>query len=126
MRTYVLGCFSYLGWNTREKHFPARCSGGLWVNNGETIVAEQKSKQAHEIYFFSLKVYSIRFFFIFNNMLADQTNSPQQLAMMQLDKKLNFEKHLSKVESKVNKIIGINCRLQHGQTPRSALLTIYE
>ena len=58
-------------------------------------------------------------------MPADQTNSPQQLGMMQLDKKLNFEKHLSKVESMVNKIIGINCRLQHGQTPRSALLTIY-
>ena len=43
---------------------------------------------------------------------------------MQLDKKLNFEKHLSKVKSKVNKNIGIFCNLQNVR-PRSALLTIY-
>ena len=43
---------------------------------------------------------------------------------MQLDKKLNFEEHLNKVESKVIKTIGILRKLQN-VLPRSALLTIY-
>ena len=43
---------------------------------------------------------------------------------MQLDKKPNFEEHLNKVESKVNKTIGIIYKLQN-VLPRSALLTIY-
>ena len=44
---------------------------------------------------------------------------------MQLDKKLNFKEHLNKVESKVNKTIGIIRRLQK-VLPRSTLLTIYK
>ena len=44
---------------------------------------------------------------------------------MQLDRKLNFEEHLSKVESKVNKTIGIIRKLQN-VLPRSALITIYK
>ena len=44
---------------------------------------------------------------------------------MQLYKKLNFEEHLNKVESKVNKSIGIICKLQN-VLPRSALLTFYK
>ena len=44
---------------------------------------------------------------------------------MQLDKKLNFKEHLNKVESKVNKTIGIIHRLQK-VLPRSTLLTIYK
>ena len=44
---------------------------------------------------------------------------------MLLDKKLNFEEHLKKVESKVNKTIGIIHKLQN-VLPRSALLTIYK
>ena len=44
---------------------------------------------------------------------------------MQLDTKLNFEEHLNKVESKVNKTIGITCKLQN-IFPGSALLTIYK
>ena len=43
---------------------------------------------------------------------------------MQLDKKLNFEEHLKKVESKVYKTIGIIRKLQN-VLPQSALLTIY-
>ena len=43
---------------------------------------------------------------------------------MQLDKKLNFDEHLSKVESKVNKTIGIIRKLQN-VLPRPALLTIF-
>ena len=44
---------------------------------------------------------------------------------MQLDSKLNFEEHLSKVESKVNKTIGVIRKFQN-VLPRSALLTIYK
>ena len=44
---------------------------------------------------------------------------------MQLDKKLNFEEQLKKVESNVNKTIGIIRQLQN-VLPRSALLTIYK
>ena len=44
---------------------------------------------------------------------------------MQVDRKLNFEEHLSKVESKVNKTIGIIRKLQN-VLPRSALITIYK
>ena len=44
---------------------------------------------------------------------------------MQLDKKLNFEEHLSKVESKGNKTISIIRKLQN-VLPRSALLTVYK
>ena len=44
---------------------------------------------------------------------------------MQLDKKLHFEEHLNKVESKVNKTIGIIRKLQN-VLRRSALFTIYK
>ena len=44
---------------------------------------------------------------------------------MKIDKKLNFEGHLNKVESKVNKTIGIIRKLQN-VLQRSALLTIYK
>ena len=44
---------------------------------------------------------------------------------MHLDKKLNFEEHLSKVETKVNKSVGIILKLQN-VLPRSALLTVYK
>ena len=44
---------------------------------------------------------------------------------MQSDKKLNFEEHLSKLESNVNKIVSIFCKLQN-VLPRSGLFTIYK
>ena len=45
---------------------------------------------------------------------------------MQLVKKLNyFEEHLSKIESKVNKTIGIVCKLKNVRL-RLALLTVYK
>ena len=51
-----------------------------------------------------------------------QTNSQKHLGM-QLDKKLNFEERLNKVESKVNETIGIIRKVQN-VLPGSALLTI--
>ena len=44
---------------------------------------------------------------------------------MQLEKKLNFEEHLNKIESKVNKTISIIRKLQN-VVPRTTLLTIYK
>ena len=44
---------------------------------------------------------------------------------MQLDKRIYFEEHLSKVESKVNKTIRIIRKLQN-VLPLSALLTIHK
>ena len=44
---------------------------------------------------------------------------------MQLDKKLKFQEQLKKVESNVNKTIGIIRKLQN-ILPRSVLLTIYK
>ena len=44
---------------------------------------------------------------------------------MQLHDKLNFEEHLSEVETKVNKTVGIIWKLEK-VLPRSALLTIYK
>ena len=83
------------------------------------------SKQAHEI-IFSCKRSSIASHppLTFNNIPVAQTNSQKQFRM-QLDKKLNFEEHFSKVESKVNKAIDI-IRKRQNVLPRSALLTIYK
>ena len=62
--------------------------------------------------------------FIYEVACYAQTNSQKHLEML-LDKKLNFEEHLIKVESKVNKTSPIICKLQN-VLPRSALLTIYK
>ena len=58
-----------------------------------------------------------------NNIPVAQTNSPKNLGM-QLDKKLNFEEHLSKVESKVNKTMDTIPKFING-FPRLVHLTIY-
>ena len=60
----------------------------------------------------------------FNSIPVSQTNCQKHLGM-QLDKKLNSDEHLSKVESKVNKTIGIIRKLQN-VLPRPALLTIFK
>ena len=60
----------------------------------------------------------------FNNIPVAQMNSQKHLGM-QLDKKLNFEEHLNKLESKVNKTINIIRKLQY-VVPRTTLLTIYK
>ena len=58
------------------------------------------SKQAYEVIFSRKKVYSIPSSFLtFNNIPVAQTNSQKHLEM-QLNKKLNFDEHLNKVEQK--------------------------
>ena len=82
------------------------------------------SKQAHEVIFRRKRSVSSHPPLTFNNIPAAQKNSQKHLGM-QLDKKLNFEEHLKKAESKVNKSIGIIRKLQN-VLPRSARLTIYK
>ena len=60
----------------------------------------------------------------FNIISVAQTNFQNHLGT-QLHKELNFEEHLSKVESKVNKTIGIIHKLQN-LLLRLALLAIYK
>ena len=81
------------------------------------------SKQAHEVISRKRSIVthpSLNF----NNIPVAQTNSQKHLGM-QLDIKLNFEEHLSKVESRLKKTIGIIRKLQN-VLPRSALITIYK
>ena len=80
------------------------------------------SKQAHEVIFSRKRSVSSHPPLTFNNIPVAQTNSQKHLGM-QLDKKLNFEEHLKKVESKVNKTIDIVRKLQN-VLPRSVLLTM--
>ena len=68
------------------------------------------SKQAQIIIFSRKSVIVSHPPLTFNNIPVAQTNSPKHLGI-QLDKKLNFEEHLSKVKSEVNKTTGINRKL---------------
>ena len=70
------------------------------------------SKEAHEITF-SRKISIVSHPpLTFDNIPVAQKNSQKHLGM-QLVKTQNFEEHLSKVESKVNKTIGIIRKLQN-------------
>ena len=81
------------------------------------------SKQAHEVAFSRKRsLVSHPSLTFINNIPVAQTSSQKHLGM-HLDKKLNFEEHLSKVEAKVNKSVGIIRKLQN-VLPRSALLTV--
>ena len=82
------------------------------------------SKQAHEVIFSYKSSIASHPPLTFNNIPVAQTISQKHLGM-QLDKKQNFEEYLNKVESKVDKTIGI-IRILQNVLPRSALLTIYK
>ena len=78
------------------------------------------SKQAHEVIFSRQ-----RFIASCLPLPVAQTNCQKHLRMHKKHKKLNFEEHLNKVESRVNKTIDIIRKIQN-VLPRSALLTIYK
>ena len=81
------------------------------------------SKQAHEVFFSRKNLLTFHPPLTFNSIPVAQTNCQKHLGMP-LDKKLHFDEHLSKVESKVNKTIGIIRKLQN-VLPRPTLLTIF-
>ena len=62
------------------------------------------SKQGHEFIFSRKRSVTSHPPLTFNNIAVAKTNSQKHLGM-QFGKKLNFEEHLNKVESKVNKTI---------------------
>ena len=80
--------------------------------------------KAHEIIFSRRRSTAYHPRLTFNNIPVAQTNTQKHWGM-QLDKKLYFEEHLSKVESNVNKTVRIFHKLQN-ILPWSALLTIYK
>ena len=59
----------------------------------------------------------------FNNNNISETNSQKHVGVV-IDNCLSFEDHLKMILNKVNKTIGLLCKL-HNILPRSALLTIY-
>ena len=95
-----------------------------WVLQWKMSFNPDISKQAHEIIFSSKRSIIFHPPLTFNDIPVAQTNSQNHLGM-QLDKRIYFEEHLSKVESKVNKTIRIIRKLQN-VLPLSALLTIHK
>ena len=84
----------------------------------------EPSKQAHEV-IFSRKIKKLPHpSLVLNNNNVLQTSSQKHLGVT-LDVKLTFDKHLSNVLNKVNKIIGLSRKLQT-LLSRSTLITIYK
>ena len=81
------------------------------------------SKESQEVIFSrkAKKEYHSRV--AFNNDNVQETNSQKHLGVV-LDNRLSFEDHLKMLLNKVNKNIGLLCKL-HNILPRSALLIIY-
>ena len=94
-----------------------------WAHQWKMSFNPDISKKAHEVIFSWKNLLTFHPPLTFNNIPVAQTNCQKHLGM-QLDKKLNFDEHLSKVESKVNKTISIICKLQN-VVPSPALLTIF-
>ena len=94
-----------------------------WVHQWKMSFNPDISKQTHEVIFSRKNLLTFHPPLTFNSIPVAQTNCQKHLGM-QLDKKLNFDEHLSKVESEVNKTIDIIRKLQN-ILPRPALLTIF-
>ena len=95
-----------------------------WAHQWKMSFNPGISKQAHEVVFSCKRSLVSHPSLTFNNIPVAQTSSQKHLGM-HLDKKLNFEEHLSKIETKVNKSVGIIRKLQN-VLPQSALLTVYK
>ena len=81
------------------------------------------SKQAQEVIFSRKTKKEYHPPLAFNNNVSE-TNSQKHLGVV-LDNRLSFEDHLKMILNKVNKTIGLLCKLQN-ILPRYALLTIYK
>ena len=82
------------------------------------------SKQAQEVIFSRKRKKEYHPPLAFNNNNVSETNSQKHLGVV-LDNRLSFEDHLKMILNKVNKTIGLPCKL-HNILPRSALLIIYK
>ena len=82
------------------------------------------SKQAQEV-FFSCKLQKLSHSSIyFNNNGIEYVSSQKHLEMI-LDTEINFQEHIKKILTKVNKTIGLLRKLQN-ILPRGLLLTIFK
>ena len=79
----------------------------------------EHNKQAHEV-IFSRKVNKINNYPLLLNQNLFKSSSPQRHFGMVLDTKLDFNLHLKKVQSKINKTMGLRL------LPRESLVTIYK
>ena len=77
-----------------------------WAHQWNMRFNPDISKKAHEVVFSRKRSLVSHPSLTFNNIPVAQTSSQKHLGM-HLDKKINFEEHLSKVETKVNKSVGI-------------------
>ena len=95
----------------------------LWANKWETPFNRNPSKQAPEVIFplKTNKVYHPPL--LFNNSTVQQISTQKHLGI-HLDEKLTFKHHINEKTNKVNKGIGIICKLSN-ILPPSALLIIY-
>ena len=83
-----------------------------WAHQWKMSFNPDISKQAHEVVFSRKRSLVSHPSLTFNNIPVAQTSSQKHLGM-HLDKKLNFEEYLRKVETKVNKSVGIIRKLQN-------------
>ena len=84
-----------------------------WVFQWKMSFNPDISKQAHEV-IFPRRRSTLAYHppLTLNNLPVAQTNFQKHLGM-QLDKKLNFVEHLEKVESEINKTVGVIRKLQN-------------
>ena len=95
-----------------------------WANQWKMNFHPDPSKQAQEV-IFSRKLQKTNHNQVyFNHNSVKQVPSQKHLGM-HLDTKLNFQKHLNNVLSKVNKTIGLLHKLQ-ALTPRQSFVTVYK
>ena len=95
---------------------------GLWTNKWKVSFNPDLSKQTQKVIFSQKinKVYHPPL--LFNNSTVQQISSQKHLGI-HLDEELTFRHHINEKINKVNKGIGIICKLNN-ILPRSALLTI--
>ena len=82
------------------------------------------SKQAQEVIFSRKSKRSAHPLLVFSNNNVSQTYSQKRLGVI-LDFKLTFEEHLNNVLAKVNKAVGLLCKLRN-KLPRTTPITIYK
>ena len=95
-----------------------------WAFQWKMSFNPDPSKQAQEV-IFSRKIKKLPHpSLVFNNNNVLQASSQKHLGVT-LDVKLTFDEHLNNVLNKVNKTIGLLCKLQN-LLSRSTLITIYK
>ena len=95
-----------------------------WAFQWKMSFNPDPSKQAQEVIFFRKHQKISHPSIYFNNNPIESVSSQKHLGMI-LDTKLNFQEHVKKILTKVNKTIGLLRKLQN-ILPRESLLTIFK